>query len=141
MDKDRSIDALRRHQDAALRLLAQGVEIFAHGQEVPFENLTGLRWELVQVLGAYQVFKHDVIFDPAIASGDAERGALAREMKVHCIAAGEVFRVHVMQWTPARIVEDRAGYQAAARLTLNQLHRHITAERVGIADLLGRYHD
>ncbi len=83
MDKDRSIDALRRHQDAALRLLAQGVEIFANGQEVPFENLTGLRWELVQVLGAYQVFKHDVIFDPAIASGDAERGALAREMKVH----------------------------------------------------------
>lgn len=138
MDKDRSIDALRLHQDAALRLLVQSAEVLGQGREALLENLTGLRRELLQVLGAYQVFKHDVIFDPAIASGDAERGALARNMKVHCIAAGEVFRIHMMQWTPVRIIEDWAGYQAAAQLTLNQLHRHITAERVGVADLLGR---
>ena len=139
MDKDHSIDALRRHQDAALRLLAQGADVLAQGQEALLENSAGLRRELMQVLGAYQVFKHDVIFDPAIASGDAERAGLAREMKVHCIAAGEVFRAHMMQWTPARIAADWADYKAAARLTLNQLHRHIDVERTGIAELLNRY--
>ncbi len=141
MDKDRSIDALRLHQDAALRLLAQGAEVLAQGQEALLEHSAGLRRELMQVLGAYQVFKHDVIFDHAIASGDAEREALARDMKVHCIAAGEVFRVHMMQWTPVRIAEKWSDYRVAARLTLNQLHRHIAAERAGIADLLNRYHD
>jgi len=139
MDKDRSLDTLARHQDAALRLLAQGAEVLAQGQEVLQDRSTGLRSDLMQVLGAYQVFKHDVIFDPAIASGDAERAGLAREMKVHCIAAGEVFRAHLQQWTPARIAADWESYHAAARLTLNQLHRHIAAERAGIAELLHRY--
>lgn len=139
MDKDRSLDTLAQHQGAALRLLAQGAEVLAQGQEVLQDRSTGLRSELMQVLGAYQVFKHDVIFDPAIASGDAERAGLAREMKVHCIAAGEVFRTHLQRWTPARIAADWEGYHAAARLTLNQLHRHIAAERAGIAELLHRY--
>ncbi len=139
MDKDHSTEALARHQDAALRLLAQGADALSQGQAVLLDHSPGLRGELMKVLGAYQVFKHDMIFDPAIASGDAERAALAREMKVHCIAAGEVFRTHMQQWTPTRIAAEWDSYKAAARLTLNQLHRHIAAERTGIAELLHRY--
>jgi hypothetical protein len=141
MEKDRSVDTLRRHQDAALRVLAQGSAVLAQGQAALLDQSAGLRQELMQVLAAYQSFKHDVIFDPAIASGNAERAALAREMKVHCIAAGEVFRGHMMQWTPARIAGDWASYKVAARLTISQLHRHILAERAGIAELLNRYGD
>jgi hypothetical protein len=139
MDKDRLTDTLAHHQDAALRLLVQGADVLAQGQAALLDHSAGLRAELMQVLGAYQLFKHDVIFDPAIASGDAERAALAREMKVHCIAAGEVFRTHMRQWTPARIAGEWPDYKVAARLTLSQLRRHITAERTGIAELLHRY--
>lgn len=60
-------------------------------------------------------------------------------MKVHCIAADEVFRDHMMQWTPTRIAGDWASYKVAARLTISQLHRHILAEGTGIAELLNRY--
>jgi hypothetical protein len=139
MEHDRLADSLRQHQEVALRLLAEGADALAQGPAVVLEHSAGLRQELRQVLSAYQVFKHDIIFDPAIASGDPERASLAREMKVHCIAAGEVFRAHMMQWTPARIVDDWADYKAATRLTLNQLHRHIDAERAGIGELLDRY--
>ena len=138
-DRNSLIDTLHHHLDAVFPLLARKAAVLDRGQAAVLAEYADLRAQLQSVLGAYQVFKHDVIFDPAIRSNDSERVALAREMKVNCIAAGEVFRRHVMQWTPAHIQEDWAGYEVAARSTLDQIHRHIDAERSGITELLRRY--
>ena len=94
---------------------------------------------MAEALGGYQRFKHERIFDPAIASGDRQRAVLARHMKVACISAGEVFRVHMGKWDADRIAADWRNYQIAARLTANQLRRHIMTEAEGIADLLAAY--
>lgn len=60
-------------------------------------------------------------------------------MKIACISAGEVFRVHMSRWEPDRIAADWTGYRAAARLTANQLRRHVRTEAEGIADLIAAY--
>lgn len=66
-------DALRRHQEAALAVLARGVACLNDGPEAMLSANADLRGELAHVLGGYQRFKHERIFDPAIASGDRHR--------------------------------------------------------------------
>ncbi len=138
-DQNSLSDTLHYHLEAVLPLLARKAAAMNLGQAAALAECVDLRVRMQAALGAYQVFKHDVIFDPAIRSGDAERAMLAREMKVNCIAVGEAFRRHIRQWTPGHIQQDWAGYEGAARLTLAQLHRHIDAERSGITELLHRY--
>ena len=132
-------DALRHHQAAATDVLRRGVACLADGPQAMVPANAGLRAEMAVVLSEYQQFKHARIFDPAIASGDRQRAVLARHMKIACISAGEVFRVHQLQWTPDRIAADWRGYAVAARLTANQLRRHILNEAEGIEDLLAAY--
>ena len=133
------LDELHRHQERALAVLARGTACIERGPDALLAADAEMRAELGTVLNGYQRFKHERIFDPAIASDDPERAMLARHMKVACISAGEVFRVHLMSWNPARIAAEWPDYTVAARLTTNQLHRHIRTEAEGIADLLTAY--
>ena len=130
---------LRRLQEASLGVLARGVERLAEGREAMLAANAGLREEMNDVLFSYQRFKHERIFDPAITSGDPERAAWARHMKVICISAGEVFRTHMIKWNHDRIAADWDGYRVASRLTANQLRRHMMTEAEGIAELLAAY--
>ena len=132
-------DQLRRHQERVLDVLRRGVAAVDDGPATMLPSNAGLRAEMADALGGYQRFKHGHIFDPAIASGDRQRVVLARHMKISCISAGEVFRVHMAHWTPERIAADWPGYKAASRLTANQLRRHVVTEAEGIADLLAAY--
>jgi len=132
-------DTLHRHLGAVLPLLARKAGALDRGQATVLAECVDLRVRMRAALCAYQVFKHDVIFDPAVRSNDVERAMLAREMKVNCIAAGEAFRRHIKQWRPEHIQHDWARYEGAAQLTLDRLHGHIDVERLGIAKLLHRY--
>jgi len=132
-------NAVYHHLDAVLPLLARKAAALDRGQAAVLAECVDLRVQMRAALGAYQAFKHDVIFDPAIRSNDVERAMLAREMKVNCIAAGEAFRRHIMQWTPEHIQHDWAKYEGAAQLALERLQQHIDAERSGITELLHRY--
>lgn len=139
MDHSPELDELRRRQEAALGVLGRGAATLEDGPEAVLAASPALRAELAAALGGYQRFKHERIFDPAIASGDDQRAALARHMKVACIAAGEVFRTHQDRWTRDRIAGDWNNYKAAARLTINQLRRHVASESEGIAELIETY--
>jgi hypothetical protein len=141
MDQDARLAALHDHQQAAFAILAEGAEVIERGPDAVIVAGIGLRQRLAAVLGAYQQFKHREIFDPAIASGDPERTALARAMKAECIGAGEVFRAHLGRWTADAVRGDWANYKVAARLTINGLRRHIAAEREGIPRLILAYAD
>jgi hypothetical protein len=120
--------ALREHQQAAHVLLKQGAQAVSAGLGPTLAALPALRAEMASRLNAYQVFKHDGIFNPAVASGDRERGALSHAMKIECIAAGEVFRSHLSRWKEADIGADWDGYKVAMRLAAGQLIRHIDKE-------------
>ena len=133
------LEALRRHQELALGILSRGVAALEQGPAATVAAAPQVRQELGDALRAYQIFKHERIFDPAIASGDEQRAQMGRHMKIACISAGEVFRAHLKRWDAAAIVADWARYKPAARLTANQLHRHIRTESDGIADLIQAY--
>lgn len=128
--------ALLQHQQAAHVLLKQGAEAVSAGLEPTLAALPELRARMAGVLNAYQMFKHDGIFNPAVTSGDAERSALGRAMKVECIAAGELFRSHLSRWKKADIAADWDNYVIAMRLAAGQLRRHIDNERAGILRLI-----
>ena len=133
------LDILRRHQEAAIGVLTRAVDCLDQGPAAVLAASAELRREFDEILGAYQIFKHERVFDPAIGSGDEHRAALARHMKVGCIAAGEVFRAYMSRWTVDQIASDWVHYRPAARLTVNQLRRHIVAEREGIVELIETY--
>jgi hypothetical protein len=139
MDRITDLDALRRHQQAALELLSHAVTCLEAGPEVVMAASPTLRRELGEVLGAYQRFKHERIFDPLIQSDDEQRAALARHMKVACIAAGEIFRTHMQRWRSDQIAAEWSHYRPSARLTANQLRRHIVTEGEGITELIETY--
>ena len=130
---------LRRHQEAALGVLARGVEKLEKGQAVMLAEAPVLREEMLAVLFGHQRFKHDRIYNPAIASGDEHRIALARHMKANCIAQGELLNGHMRRWTPDAIAADWPAYRIASRLTANQLRRHILSEGQSIEDLVAAY--
>ena len=130
MENEPILTRLHDHQRRASEVLRRGAEAVESGSG-------DLRQDIGAVLQDYQVFKHEEIFNPAVRSASPEQAALAREMKIECIAAGEAFRAHVQRWTPGEIDFDRSGYRAASRLTLNAVRRHVDREREGITRLLG----
>jgi serine/threonine protein kinase HipA of HipAB toxin-antitoxin module len=129
-------ETLRVYQRRAFDLVDRANAILDEGKEAALIALPSLRGEIVEVLQAYQVFKHERIFDPAVLAGGDERTRLGRAMKIECIAAGETFRRHMTQWKDDDIARDWDNYRAAARLTLNALRRHLENERDGIETLL-----
>ncbi|GGB36417.1 hypothetical protein GCM10011380_27280 [Sphingomonas metalli] len=129
-------DALYAFQHQAHAILSEGSTVLEGKGDDALAVLPQMRARLGEVLGAYQVFKHERVFDPAVATGDPECTKLGRSMKVECIAAGEAFRSHGQQWKPERIAEDWPNYRVAARLTLNALRRHLDNEREGIERLI-----
>ena len=131
---------LRDHQNRALDVLRRGAACVEAGPDAVAASLVPLRAEMADALQRYQVFKHERIFDPAVASGNKTRSDLARAMKVECVAAGETFRAHQKRWRDSDVAADWATYKPAVRLTINQLRRHITRERDGIDALIALPH-
>ena len=128
--------ALQEHQRAAQLSLKKGVDAVRGGVGPTLAALPQRRAELAMVLNAYQAFKHDEIFNPAVTSGDPERASLGRAMKVQCIVAGEVFRSSLGHWKETDIVGSWANYKIVMRLAAGQLMRHIDNEREGILRLI-----
>lgn len=139
MTSNADLDELRIRQEAALGVLARGVLKLEDGPDAMKGASEKLRAEMVDVLFAHQRFKHARVYDPAIESGDEHRAILARHMKVNCIAQGELLNAHIRRWPPTTIAADWPAYKVAARLTANQLRRHITTEGEGIAELIAAY--
>lgn len=139
MTRDDALAALQRHQSAALSDLTAATDAMDGDRDAFLARQPAMRARMSAILGAYQAFKHDGVFDPGIASVDPERSADARAMKVACIAASETFRRHMSEWPPTRIAAEWPSYKAAARLTANQLRRHIQNEAEGVRGLIERY--
>ncbi len=133
---ENALNQLHDHQRHVIDLVTRVAACLEAGPEVAAERMPALMAALTDMLRAYQIFKHEGVFDPAVASGSAERARLGRAMKVECIAAGETFRMHLLQYKTANLADDWASYRTASRLTLNALRRHVEREGEGIEQLL-----
>ncbi len=129
------LERLRQHQDTALAIM-RGGEALLRDPSRDTAALARARWALMRVLGAYQLFKHREIFDPAIAGtvlGDARRAA---RMKAACTAIGEDFKGYVAKWSGTDVLAQWHLYQPAALKMIEQLRSHIARERAEITALL-----
>jgi hypothetical protein len=132
----RSPAGLQQHQHHVYRLLENGTTVLNAGSPPTLSVLLALRMEIAAALNAYQALKHNNIFDPAVASGSAQRATLGRAMKVECIVAGELFHNHLRRWNEANIQASWDDHIIALGLVLEQLRHHIEQERNGIRRLM-----
>ncbi len=129
-------DRCTDHQTQALA----GISLVKTLIETPYEHydpaaMAAVRRDLGKTLSAYQLLKHDGIFNPAIASGDPARVDTAREMKVACIAAGEEFRQYVGVWTGIAGHDRWAEYRLSTLNLVKRLREHLDSERRALAVL------
>jgi hypothetical protein len=132
-------DALTRLHDHQSRILVQidgAVAMLGMDPDTARLPLARLRWTMVRMLRAYQLFKHGEIFEPVAAHGDADQRARARQMREACIAAGERFAAHVARWSCRDVVSAWSEYQPALRSAAADLRSHIAQERRQIERLL-----
>lgn len=93
---------------------------------------------LAYELQAYQLFKHDRIFDPLIASGSPSSREAARCLKADCVAGGEAFAFFVRQWREQDLQAGWGEFRPAVLNLGTRLRDHIKAEEVQVRLLLSR---
>ena len=127
---------LRQHQEAILSIMRGAEPLLTDPGLRDPAQLSRARWALVRALTAYQLFKHQEVFDPAIARRVLGEAARAERMKQACTAMGEEFRGYVAKWSATDISGEWAAYQPAALKMMARLRAHIERERAEITALL-----
>ncbi len=130
MSSPTPFDRCHDHQATALASISLAKSLI----ETPFDSydaaaMAALRTELSETLSTYQVLKHEGIFNPAIMGGDPARAAVARTMKIACIAAGEEFRHYVATWAPVSGHDHWAEYRLSTLTMIKHLREHLDTER------------
>lgn len=136
MTDQQRVDRLLEHQAGIRANMDRAARLLAIGGTPDMAALARLRWELVRLLAAYQMFKHREIFDPHIAGGAADRVRTARALKADCLALGEEVRRFVTQHSSGA-VESPDVYRAEALAFIARLRGHLDYEQSASAALLG----
>lgn len=129
---------LHQHQDGILAIMRGAEPLLRDPTLRDVAGLVRARWAVMRALTAYQLFKHQEIFDPAIQGrllGGVER---AERMKRACVAISEDFRGYVSKWSGSDVSGEWAAYQPSALAMLQRLRDHIARERADVAHLLER---
>lgn len=94
------------------------------------------RSRVFELLGRYQRFKHSVIFDPVIQSGDKAQSVTARLLKCECVMMGEAFGRYVSRWQHVNVAADWQAYRGEMIAMSDQLLEHLRVEHAAITALL-----
>ena len=135
----KTVDAMRlfdAHQQRILDHLDSALALMRRPPAEARHALSVGRWTTVRLLQAYQIFKHTEIFDPAIRSGSPAQAQAASRLKAECIAAGEVFRDYVREWSTTNIEEQWDRYRPAMLAMTEQTRARVVDERRAVAALL-----
>jgi hypothetical protein len=92
------------------------------------DTLAQSRWRMFRLLRAYQLFKHNEIYDPTLQATNPDRVAQARALKLSCIATGERYQEYVGQWPADAMIRDAQGYRRALKEQATGLERQMSEE-------------
>lgn len=104
------------------------------GEATP--DLLTLRTRMLTAMRAYQAFKHEAVFDPAIAAAHPLRAVTARRLKTSCVMASEAYRLHTTRWPAPRIADEWEDYAQAMDAVCTAIETHLVQERLMVAMLL-----
>lgn len=93
------------------------------------------RWEVARALREYQLYKHGMIFDPALRD-HGERAVMAGRMKAECTRVGEAFHKYVLKWSVVSIGDHWSEYQPAALASIARIRAQLEKEKASVAELL-----
>ncbi|RYD93613.1 MAG: hypothetical protein EOP61_23250 [Sphingomonadales bacterium] len=123
------LEQLYAHQAEVRSAIAEALALLARADAPAIAHG---RLKLTRALTAYQLFKHQRIFDWFARHGTSEEAHAARQLKIEWIATGETFRAFL-----ARGIEGReAEHAREAQGMMTLLDRHIQSERRDIEALL-----
>lgn len=140
MKTSEALGQLARHQDQIVRGIALMDRLAVAGPH-ELHAVQRLRWELGRHLRAYQLFKHNELFDPAIASGRLVDADNARAMKARCTAAGESYRAFMLEWSGRDAASEWPAFEGSWHDIAAGLRAHLTQERRDITRALDRIED
>lgn len=140
MRASEALGQLARHQDQIVRGLALMDRLVAAGPH-ELHAAQRLRWELGRHLRAYQLFKHNELFDPAIAAGRLVDADHARTMKARCTTAGEAYRAFMLEWSGRDAASEWDAFADAWRAMAARLREHLAQEKSEIARSLEQVED
>lgn len=140
MKTSEALGRLAQHQDQIVRGIALMDRLVAAGAH-ELHAAQRLRWELGRHLRGYQLFKHNELFDPAIASGRLIDADHARVMKARCTAAGEAYRAFMLDWSGRDAASEWDAFANAWQKMAVRLREHLAQERSEIARSLEQVED
>lgn len=127
---------LHRHQDNILAMMRTAEPLLRNASLRDVPALSRARWALMRALTEYQLFKHNEIFDPAIAGAVLGSAQRADRLKRACITVGDEYRAYATKWGGADIEGVWSVYQPAALQMIARLRDHLAREREDCAALL-----
>lgn len=136
MNHGRALALLIERQSKIAALLQSADALLVVGNPVDRAAMAALRWQLVRTLREYQLFKHQEIFDPLVAAGDAGIAHRADGMKDRCVAIGNTYLAHIDSWANGATMETWDTYVTQTRGVLAKITRHLDRERGEATDLL-----
>lgn len=99
MTGELALARLHQHQEGVLAIMREAEPMLTDPLLGDVAGLARLRWTLMRALNAYQLFKHQTFFAPAIANRSLGEAHRAERMKRACTAMAEEFRGHVSKWS------------------------------------------
>ena len=136
MANDTILTRLQSYHDDIISRIAASVAVIEADNLSSLSTLSARRWQMVRLLREYQIFKHSRIFDPAIAKGSPSEIEAAQEMKINCIAMGNVFTSYVKTWSSGLITTRWEDYRIAMIEMSTLLMRHVKSERHNVEGFL-----
>ncbi len=100
------------------------------------DGLALVRRELIGALREYQAFKHERLFDPAIASDSLSLAEAGRRLKADCIGGGEAFHRYLRQWSDKDLMVEWPAFKLATTEVGRKLRDQIAVEGAQIRSLL-----
>ncbi|UYY57659.1 hypothetical protein [Sphingomonas sp. S2-65] len=128
---------MHQHHRAIADYTAEA-DALVRAAELDPATVSNARWRFVRVLTAYQVFKHQQIFDPIMQNGSQLDADAARQLKAECIITTEAFRSYIAKWSTSGIVGREDEYRCEAQAMILRVRTHIARERRGVEALFAR---
>ena len=132
VDSKRAFQFLVDHQARVAELLDRSKASLAPDQPADFVAIAAIRWNLMRVLRAYQLFKHQEIFDPLARSGDDAIASEAEVMKQRCVAVGVAYITHADRWSHGAAISEWDAYVTEASKMIGRIERHLARERTEV---------
>lgn len=128
MERDRALNLLVGYQHDIRELLIEWERLLEPGAGDCPSLVAALRWKLLRVLRAYQLFKHREIFDPLARSDISHIAQSASRLKQQCTKIGLAYTDYIKQWSGNSVASEANSYLSATRQIISWVKQHLNTE-------------